>query len=293
MTSLISFPPSFLLIQLFRRSKSRIIRKEMFKKKIGEIQSIQSGKDCTKKDNTEIKKTEKDRKSKKKKKLEFPWWCKIIAYILSLIFTAVSLFFIITKGITFGDEKVSKWLGSFISGIFSSLLITQPIQVALTTTLIVLLFRKTENFTNFDDTDINLNSIDESEFDLDKKSFTYYKQIDRQKMQEIKIKFLREKKAKAILREVLVYSIFLIVLFFVSYTNKDLNSYVYQNQVQKMFDRNSLEKINRVEDIWNWTRRIFVPAFKTKEKSYMIDKTSFVIGKPMIRQLRIKNGNKI
>lgn len=292
MTSLISFPPSFLLIQLFRRSKSRVPRNQMFKEKLDEIKGA---KNLTDLNNMEEKIPTENKKLKKKNKLEFPWWCKIIAYTLSVIFTGVALFFIITKGIAFGDEKVSKWLGSFISGIFSSILITQPIQVALTTALLVLLFRKTENFTNFDDADINLKYVEENQIDCDKKMFAYYKSQDTQdpkNMREVKIKFLKEKKAMAILREIFVYSIFLFVLFLVSFTNKDLNSFMYQKQVQRMFNLKSLENVLQIDDIWEWTKKSFVPAFKNDKelKNFMLDKTSFIIGKPMIRQLRIKNG---
>ena len=68
-------------------------------------------------------------KKKKKTELKFPWWCKIFAYMLSFSFAAVSLFFTIVKGIEFGDEKVQKWLTSLLISFFTSLLLTQPIQV--------------------------------------------------------------------------------------------------------------------------------------------------------------------
>ena len=42
---------------------------------------------------------------------------------------AVSVFFIIVKGIEFGDEKVQKWLSAIIVSLVSSILLTQPIKV--------------------------------------------------------------------------------------------------------------------------------------------------------------------
>ena len=42
---------------------------------------------------------------------------------------AVSVFFIIIKGIEFGDEKVQKWLSAIILSLISSILLTQPIKV--------------------------------------------------------------------------------------------------------------------------------------------------------------------
>lgn len=69
------------------------------------------------------------KKNKKKRELKFPWWFKIFAYMLSFAFVTVSLFFVIVKGIEFGDEKVQKWLTSLIISFFTSLLLTQPLQV--------------------------------------------------------------------------------------------------------------------------------------------------------------------
>jgi hypothetical protein len=41
------------------------------------------------------------------------------------------MFFIIVRGIEFGDLKTQKWLTSLLSGLFSSILLIQPIKVIL------------------------------------------------------------------------------------------------------------------------------------------------------------------
>jgi len=58
-----------------------------------------------------------------------PWWCKIFAYVLSFACMFVSIFFIVIKGIEFGDEKVRKWITSLLVSFLTSVLLTQPIQV--------------------------------------------------------------------------------------------------------------------------------------------------------------------
>jgi hypothetical protein len=68
-------------------------------------------------------------KAPSKKQLTLPWWCLFIAYGVSLILAIVSIFFIIIRGIEFGDLKTQKWLTSSISGFFASILFIQPIQV--------------------------------------------------------------------------------------------------------------------------------------------------------------------
>jgi polycystin 1L2 len=127
MTNLIVFAPTLLLVQLFRRTKRRHTRISRIKQilKQSNLQNDSLIKAESQQQNEKIKGTKK-----KKTEFKFPWWCKIFAYVLSFSFATVSLFFVIVKGIEFGDEKVQKWLTSLIISFFSSLLLTQPLQVS-------------------------------------------------------------------------------------------------------------------------------------------------------------------
>ena len=128
MTNLIVFPPTFLLVQFFRRIKRRNTRISRIKQILKQTKSQNMSLI-----NVESRlKNEKNTKETKKNKneLKFPWWFKIFAYFLSFSFATVSLFFVIVKGIEFGDERVQKWLTSLIISFFSSLLLTQPLQVS-------------------------------------------------------------------------------------------------------------------------------------------------------------------
>ena len=114
-TNLIVFPPSLLLVQVFRRVKRRRSRLSKLKK----ILSVNG-----------LNKLEANANEKKKSfELKFPWWFKIFAYMISFVFAGVSIFFVIIKGIEFGDDKVTKWLTSLIISFFSSILLMQPLQV--------------------------------------------------------------------------------------------------------------------------------------------------------------------
>jgi hypothetical protein len=52
-----------------------------------------------------------------------------IRYGSSFILFVISTFFLIVRGIEFGDLKTQKWLTSLISGFFSSILLIQPLKV--------------------------------------------------------------------------------------------------------------------------------------------------------------------
>lgn len=108
MSSLFIFVPSFLLVELFKRIKRRTTRLDNIKSML----------------NIKTKKSENSNKE-----MKFPWWFKSFAYLISLLISGISLFFVVIKGIEFGEEKVAKWLTSLFVSFLSSLVLTQPLTV--------------------------------------------------------------------------------------------------------------------------------------------------------------------
>jgi hypothetical protein len=113
---LLVFIPSLFLVQFFQRIRSR--------------QSSQQEISSLRQTLYQIKKKPIPFQSKQSK-LTFPWWCVFVAYGFSLILVIVSIFFLIVRGIEFGDLKSQKWLTSLIFGFFSSIFLIQPIKVIL------------------------------------------------------------------------------------------------------------------------------------------------------------------
>ena len=95
-------------------------------------------------------------------KLRFPWWCKLLAYVMALAMIAGSAFFILVKGIEFGDEKVKKWITSLLLSFVMSIFVTQPLKILLVAAIVVLITKKT------DDEDEELNDESKSTRKKDK-----------------------------------------------------------------------------------------------------------------------------
>ncbi|GIX93742.1 polycystin-1 [Caerostris extrusa] len=149
MANFIVFPPTFLMITLFRKSKLRNLRPshitEAIKKQSKSIQeklstlsrpsSAHSGTTLILDDISQEDESRRENRfgaqKKKKKKFLFPWWCRIIAWILAVSSIVVSCFFLWAYGVQFGDEKTKKWITSLLISFFSSILVTQPIKVFL------------------------------------------------------------------------------------------------------------------------------------------------------------------
>lgn len=128
MSELIIFFPSLILVALFRRSK------EHHTQIISPVgQAIQ---------NIQTKNFQEKYHLIKKKRFLFPWWCRILAYILSVLIVGTSITFILLRGAQYGDVVVRQWLGSILISFCASVLLTQPMKVFSLAILFLCLCRK-------------------------------------------------------------------------------------------------------------------------------------------------------
>ena len=112
--------PSLLLVQIFRRLRSR---QTAVSPLCLALHRINPKNTATKESPSHVA------QKKKQSKWTLPWWFIFIAYGLCLILVGISIVFIIARGIEFGDVKTQQWLISIVSSFFSSVLLSQPIKV--------------------------------------------------------------------------------------------------------------------------------------------------------------------
>jgi hypothetical protein len=141
MVELFSLVPSLLIVQFFRRIRPR--------QQIPTLYQIKSS--------TQFSNPVK----KKAFQVTFPWWCLFIAYILSFLIIVVSIFFIIVRGIEFGDLKTQKWLTSIVTGFFSSVFLTQPIKIVCLAIFFICFCRNSND--EKEEVDINQFEIDQDD----------------------------------------------------------------------------------------------------------------------------------
>ncbi|UJR16214.1 hypothetical protein I4U23_003124 [Adineta vaga] len=135
---LLSFLPSILLVQFFRRIQSKRMHRQLppLQQAIYKIKQRQQP--------MPLPDTNVEINTKKRSQVTFPWWCLFIAYALSLIIVGVSMFFIIVRGIEFGDLKTQKWLTSLLSGFFSSIFLIQPAKIIGLTIIFAFFIQNTD-----------------------------------------------------------------------------------------------------------------------------------------------------
>ncbi|CAF0882123.1 unnamed protein product [Adineta steineri] len=300
MVELLSLVPSIFIVQFFRRIRPR----QQISPLRQALEKIRPLPQTNVKDKTIIK--------NKKKQFTFPWWCLFIAYTLSFMIIAVSMFFIIVKGIIFGDLKTQKWLTSVLTGFFSSIILTQPIKI-LGLAVFFTLFCRNPN----DDKEAK-EYIDETNFELDgdedylhSTDFSLISHTSKRinRLNENEVAFLREQRLKeiqmwSIIREFIIYAIFLILLCIISFSNRTQNSFYQTDHLQKYFLNTrqtdcDYTQILTIDDYWNWLNNSFVENLRAQQwynddqpinlNGYINDKTNRMIGWATMRQLRSKS----
>lgn len=184
------------------------------------------------KQTTNIQTKQVNNSKKRKEKKTLPWWFIFIAYGLSFLVVTVSALFIIARGIEFGDDKTRKWLTSSISGFFSSILLTQPFKVLCMAIFFTLIVRRDDDDAiDNDDEDIFLDGDEEYLHAFDDGSLLTFRSkaghipLTQGELLYARDRRLNEIKMWEIVRELLAYLSFLWILYVVSYSNRDPNSY--------------------------------------------------------------------
>ncbi|CAM4981739.1 unnamed protein product, partial [Rotaria socialis] len=300
----LTFVPSLFLVQFFRRIQSR---------RVHQMSPLRAAMYKIKQEPIPSETTVKSSDEKKSFRLLFPWWCLFIAYGLSFIVAAISIFFIIVRGIEFGDLKTQKWLASLLSGFFSSIFLIQPIKIIFLTLLFAVFMRNTnedEQAAEFiDDDNIELNDDEEYLHSIKaESSFIYRSQTVANRLDKVDIARARDRRLKeiqmwSIIREVFTFFVFLSLLYTITYTNVNNNAFYQVDHLQKFFLNtrqidNDYTKISTISDYWNWLENSFVENIRAQEwyngqppsnlSGYINDKSNRLIGWATMRQLRIK-----
>ncbi|CAF1178747.1 unnamed protein product [Adineta steineri] len=250
-------------------------------------------------------------KPKKKKPMTLPWWFIFIAYSFSFVVVCVSGFFLFARGVEFGDEKTRKWLTSSVTGFFSSILLTQPVKVVLFAIFFALIIRKDEDIViDKDEDDIFLDGDEEYLHAFDDQSLlTFRSKSGHIPLSEGEIAYARQKRLNEIkmweiIKEILAYGTFLWMLYLVSYSNRDPNSFYLMQHLQSDFlNVNSatedFTQISRMTEYWEWLDNVFVNKIRASTwyngappanlAGFIADRTNRVLGWASIRQLRVKS----
>lgn len=320
MSNIIVFPPTFLIILLFRRSRLRKLRPsritEALKKQKVFIENMSLKSTSSLKKNTDLSNIEQNNKrqaaSKKSKRLTLPFWCKYIGWLLCFFSISVSVFFLWAYGIQFGDEKTRKWITSLIISFFASILVTQPIKVFLTAIILSAIFKSPEvdiDDSEEDEDDIDLSMLEDNEEWLHeayaggKARSRMYQSPNSKILEKIKLQRLQELKMMTIIKDIFSYLCFLWILTVISYGNRDPGAYLLKDNLVKTIVDGTNSGVNfmsvkTADEMWLWANKTLIPSLLIGDwyngykplglRGFLNDRVNRMMGYGILRQVRVK-----
>ncbi|CAL1292788.1 unnamed protein product [Larinioides sclopetarius] len=310
-TNFLIFPPTFIMIFFFRKSRPRKLRQSRIEQALREQRSE------WKRKNPEIMSTnlKSHRPSKsdaeaqlyhRKKKFLLPWWCIYFGWLMVVASIGASMFFMWAYGIAFGDEKTSKWLSSLVIAFISSILITQPMKIILMAIVASCLCRSIdydEDDADEDEEDPHLRYDEEFLHDSKRSRHLAYQPMDLEALEEARKEREKEVKMYSVLKEISAYFLFLWVIMILSYGNRDPNNFYLREALINGFIKPGdlwveYNNVNTEKRFWNWTYNALVPElfalpwYNGREplglRLYLDDRNNLKIGYAVMRQVRIQ-----
>jgi hypothetical protein len=126
--------------------------------------------------------------------------------------------------------------------------------------------------------------------------------IDTKEMARAREQRLHEIKMGSIIREIIVYLVFTVVLLFFSYQSRDTNSYGLYRNTKNLFITEDSHYVSSINTWWDYCDNVLLkglyaqPWYNNKnltwrEKLTIGSRESMRVGAPRIRQLRIKENS--
>ena len=237
----------------------------------------------------------------RKKKFVLPWFFRIIAWLLCFISIGASIFFLWAYAVQFGNDKTYQWLTTLLVSFFSGILFIEPIKVLLITMFLSCLCRNVD----MDDDDVD---EDEEAAEVADQTLWYKRgrkgngspmmPIDELFLDKLRKERQKEVEIWTIIGELSNYICFIIIVYIISYGNRDPNSFRLQQQIEyNLAIKHGYDEIRTSNDWWDWAHNTFISELRAQAwyngqppfglRGYIGDKTNRIIGYPLLRQVRV------
>ena len=126
-----------------------------------------------------------------------------------------------------------------------------------------------------------------------------YRPYGEKYLEALKKARIKQIRSEAVANELFSYVIFLIILFIISYANRDADSYILKKHLHRnVVTKNGFHKVNTTDDWWVWASDTLVSEMKAGPlyngqppygyRGYVGDLTQRMMGFATLRQVRIK-----
>ncbi|KAM3607032.1 uncharacterized protein V6R79_000867 [Siganus canaliculatus] len=221
-----------------------------------------------------------------------PWWFIFFGWLLVIATSVVSGYFTMLYGLKFGRERSISWLVSMIVSFFQSILIIQPLKVICLAVFFALVLK---NFEEEDYRNVALEGSDQNKGDFMhqhtiRKDERLYEPPPPGDVEKMRRKKILEKKAFAILVEILTYMGFLWMLLLVAYGQRDPNAFFLNQHIRTSFSKNISDSMS-LGDVFTWANTCLLRNLFGVHSGFITDGNSKLVGNARLRQLRVQRSS--
>lgn len=290
----ITFPPTFLVLILFKNSKPSKY-KPLFSLEKGEKRKSEHS------DHLFISPEEFPGNG------FLPHFCVYIGWIISFLAILASGFFVILYSMQWGKTKSEEWMTTFLLSSGESLFFVDPIKIFLIAFIIAFLGKAKRRFklTYFD----NMSILQEVYYILYKRKdkpakFSIFPPMGRREKMKRQKSVHHEIWLKSILLNFVMYALLLWASSSLAFTNRNQHAFIFKDHVQKTFvnphgSAVTFSGIKTVTSFYQWARNIVYPSLFPMtdykgdrlvwlDKKFIKDGVNMKVGPMRLRQLRIQ-----
>ncbi|KAM5297461.1 LOW QUALITY PROTEIN: polycystin-1-like protein 2 [Glossophaga mutica] len=225
-----------------------------------------------------------------------PWWCVLVGWLLVAATSSVAAFFTMLYGLHYGRISSLKWLISMaIISFVESVFVTQPLKVLGFAAFFALVLKSME-----DEEELmapvpgHLSSPDPSSLfreQRDSKKDVYQPPLATT-MEKMKTTHLKEQKAFALIREILVYLGFLWMLLLVAYGQRDPSACHLNRHLKHSFTQ-GFSAVLGFQEFFMWANTTLVRNLYSHHPGFITDGNSKLVGSAQIRQVRVRENSRL
>jgi hypothetical protein len=209
-------------------------------------------------DEKSVKNEKKKEKAPKKEKEPFtlPYWSIHIAYVLAFLTCAVSSLFTVFYSLTFGKAKSEGWVSAMMISFWQDVLISQPIKVLAIAVILAIIIKDPDKVDDGTQRSAELGHDEEwihRDPDNEKVRLDNFipKPPGEDMLYEPRQRLLKEKEMKAIIKEIVVYFIYIMVLCTVANGGVDPQGYQISKVTTDMFAGSSYAGSSPLDSVSN------------------------------------------
>ncbi|XP_065653883.1 uncharacterized protein LOC136071939 isoform X2 [Hydra vulgaris] len=252
---------------------------------------------------------------KKKKDFYLPYWAKYVTWSLCVIAVLSCSCVVLLYGMSFGNKKSLDWLISVVLSMVHDVFVMQPIKIFIIAIITALALKKIDDKQKyFADDQAKILAHNENWLHNFHKRLSIFERVeldisppDKHLIESIKESRMHKLRLYSLVRELLFYFIFALLVFYLAYTSHGNFSFTQTHDIESLFNLRSdssstkqyqvLKQLRSKNDFWLWLNSFFLPQVfpepwsnsKSDGKIFINDLNSKIINGIRIRQERVKS----